>query len=70
MTTLCSEGYRQFYNALQAETVSTEDILNLIPGALTHIAEEMHLGKFEMRTELPPSSADSHGLNDFRVLFE
>ena len=70
MTTLCSKGYRQFYNALQAETVSTEDILNLIPGALTHIAEEMHLGKFEMRTELPPSSADSHGLNDFRVLFE
>ncbi len=70
MTTLCSEGYRQFYNALQAETVSTEDILNLIPGALTYIAEEMHLGKFEMRTELPPNSADSHGFNDFRVLYE
>ena len=70
MTTLCSEGYRQFYNALQAETVSTEDILNLIPGALAYIAEELHLGKFAMRTELPPSSADSHGFNDFRVLYE
>lgn len=70
MTTLCSEGYRQFYNALQAETVSLEDILNLIPGALSYIAEEMHLGKFEMRTELPPSSADSVGVNDFRVLYE
>lgn len=70
MTTLCSEGYKQFYNALQAETVSTEDIINLIPGAILYIADEMHLGKFEMRTELPPSSADSVGMNDFRVLFE
>ena len=70
MTTLCSEGYRQFYNTLQAETVSTDDIINLIPGALAYIADEMHLGKFEMRTELPPSSADAVGMNDFRVLYE
>lgn len=70
MTTLCSEGYRQFYSALQAETVSMDDILNLIPGALTHISDEMHLGKYEMRIDLPPSSADAIGLQDFRVLFE
>ncbi|MBR4719367.1 MAG: bifunctional diguanylate cyclase/phosphodiesterase [Lachnospiraceae bacterium] len=70
MTTLCSEGYRQFYNALQAETVSAEDIVNLIPGALLNISDEMHLGKFEIRTEIPPSSADAVGLNDFRVLYE
>ena len=70
MTTLCSEGYRQFYNALQAETVSTDDILNLIPGAIAYIADEMHLGKFEVRTELEPSSADELGINDFKILYE
>lgn len=70
MTTLCSEGYRQFYNALQAETVSMDDILNLIPGALSYIADEMHLGKYEMRTEIPPNSADAVGIFDSRTLYE
>ncbi|MCR5508285.1 MAG: EAL domain-containing protein [Lachnospiraceae bacterium] len=70
MTTLCTENYRRFYNALQAETVSSDDILNLIPGALGYIAGEAHIGKFEVRIEIMPSAQDPAGYNISRVMYE
>ncbi len=70
MSTLCSESYRHFYNALQAETVSSDDILNLIPGALSYIVDEMHIGKFMIRIELAPSAQEKAVYNESRVLYE
>ena len=70
MATLCSNGYRQFYNALQSETVSTDDILNIIPDAFTFIADELSMGKFEIKIDIPSSGQEFSEYNDFRVLYE
>ncbi len=70
MAIICSDGYMHFYNALQADTVSMDDILNLIPGALLHVVDELNIGKFEIRID--PASTVSNaapaGMN--RVFYE
>ncbi|MCR5356300.1 MAG: EAL domain-containing protein [Lachnospiraceae bacterium] len=70
MSTLCSENYRHFYNALQAETVSSDDILNLVPGALEYVAGELHMGKFEIRVELTPTAQEGSPYITSRVMYE
>ena len=47
-----------------------DDILNIIPDALINIADEIHLGKFEVRVELPPVTQGQDGYNAFKVLYE
>ena len=70
MNTLCSEGFLRFFNAMQVDSVSTDDILNLIPDALINIADEIHLGKFEVRVELPSVSQGLEEYNTLRVLYD
>ncbi len=70
MNTLCSEGFLRFFNAMQVDSVSTDDILNLIPDALINIADEIHLGKFEVRVELPSISQGLSEYNTLRVLYD
>ena len=31
------------------ESISSEDLLNLVPGAIEHVVDELHIGKFELR---------------------
>ncbi|MBR5766812.1 MAG: EAL domain-containing protein [Lachnospiraceae bacterium] len=69
MSTLCSENYRHFYNALQAETVSSDDILNLVPGALEYVVDELHIGKFEIQIELAASSSEAAAYNKSKVMY-
>lgn len=70
MNTLCSDSFLRFFNTMQIESVSMDDVLNLIPDALTNIADDLHLGKFEVRVELPPVSEGHEGYNAFRVLYD
>ena len=67
---LCSEGYRKFYNTLLVESISCEDLYNLIPSAVEHIAGELNIGKFEMRVEFSGNGSDRNKENAFSVLYE
>lgn len=67
---LCSENYRKFYNTLLVDSVSAEDLFNLVPGAVTHIADELHIGKFGLRVEFAPSGAGESRGDVFSTLYE
>ncbi|MCR5421327.1 MAG: bifunctional diguanylate cyclase/phosphodiesterase [Lachnospiraceae bacterium] len=70
MNILCSEGFLHFFNAMQIETVSLDDILNLTPDALNNIADEFHLGKFEIKIEFSGPIRDLKDYNITRILYE
>ena len=67
---LCSEGYRKFYSTLLVESISSEDLLNLVPGAIEHVTDELHIGKFELRIEFCTNGGESTREDAFSVLFE
>ncbi len=67
---LCSEGYRRFYNTLLVESISSEDLLNLVPGAIEHVADELHIGKFELRIVFFSEGTEVVKDDAFSVLYE
>ena len=70
MNLLCSEEFLRFFNTMQVETISLDDALNLMPGALTHIASVLHIGKFEVNISFPPSPQEPNGYNALRILYD
>ena len=67
---LCSEGYRRFFNTLLVESISSEDLLNLVPGAIEHVADELHIGKFELRIVFFNEGSEAIKDDAFKVLYE
>ncbi len=52
------------------DSISAEDLFNLVPGALEHISEELSIGKFELRVEFANASADINKSDAFSILYE
>lgn len=52
------------------ESISLEDLYNLVPGAVEHIAGELHIGKFSLRTEFAPVGKESTGEDAVSTLYE
>ncbi len=67
---ICSEGFRKFYNTLLVESISSEDLFNLVPGAVVHVAGELHIGKFELCIEFFHQGSEPLRDNAFNVLYE
>ena len=67
---LCSEGYRQFFNTLLVDSVSFVDLYNLVPGAIEHVADELHLGKFELKVDKAPTGVELTVENAYGILYE
>ncbi|MCR4807759.1 MAG: EAL domain-containing protein [Lachnospiraceae bacterium] len=67
---ICSEGYTKFINVLLSETLMTEDLFNMIPVAIEHVADELRIGLFKLRVDFSPNSTEHPGGSNIRVLYE
>lgn len=61
--TLYSDSMKRFYGLFQENIQSTADCLNRIKRGISFLADELHLGKLDIRIEAPANIYDASGLS-------
>ncbi len=67
---LCSEGFRQFFQAIQTDSEDMMELFEKIRHAFPYIAEEAAIGKAELTLQAPVSVYEPKGVNNGVVLYE
>lgn len=67
---LCSEKFKTFFDMLQQNVYSAEEMLALVKAHIRPIAEELSVGKFEISLVAPATVYDPNGKVGTLVLYE
>lgn len=67
---LCSEGYLKFFSCIDKIGLSTEELVDVIRDNMPLIADDIDLGKLNIRFYTPPTPLESEGHDVEIVLFE
>lgn len=62
-TVFCSKGFEKFFDILQEENITTQELDERLPKALLLIAEEGYLGKVDVHMKAPATVYDPNGID-------